>query len=319
MKCCKIVFWAGLLILCAITAANAQSIRVPVKVAPAASLTATPPEGCAVLPLRDDCLGTDNDKKDTYINQFYRTTSDHTYFSQIKSIYNGASASTTVSADIGSFNFRNGMQVNVGTNVQAGSSNAANSTTAGAVPTLSSNSAAQATQSLLYGGTVFVSALYPLLAIQASNFNSNGNFGLLVDAVGREGIDVQNFKSGTSTTVSSPPSHFNGQLEAYGQYNSINLTPNNSDFAGSVFLGGSYGYTYMSHDYARDYGFGTQVNNRIGQISAGIVISGVAKIAVSRAFGPSQTFIDSASSTQRTVNNFKSWSFGIAYQSAPAK
>jgi hypothetical protein len=77
------------------------------------------------------------------------------------------------------------------------------------------------------------------------------------------------------------------------------------------------GYSYTSHGYARDYGFGNNVSTGIGQVSAGILISGVAKIAVSRAFGPSQTYVDSRSMAKTTMNNFKSWSFGITYQSAP--
>jgi len=103
-----------------------------------------------------------------------------------------------------------------------------------------------------------------------------------------------------------------GQIEGYLQSNSINLLPNSQQFVGSVFIGGSYRYTYMSHKYARDYGFGTQVNNGIRQVYLGILLNGVAKIT--------QTYIDSTTMAQTTVNNFKAWSFGIAYQSAaPAK
>lgn len=260
-------------------------------------------------------MGSDADKDDN-INKFYGTQGKLSYFNQIKSIYNGASSSATVSADLTSLNFRNGMQVNAGTNVQAGSSSAA-VVNSGAVPTLSTTSAAQATQNMLYGGTVFVAAIYPLVAAGASKSGSTHNLGTLIDFVGREGIDIQSFKSGTTTNVNSPPSHANAQLEAYLQYNSTNLATGSSDYAGALFIGGSYGYSYTSHGYARDYGFGTHVSNRIGQVSAGILISGVAKIVVSRAFGPSQTFIDSTSNALKTVNNFKSWSFGITYQSPP--
>jgi hypothetical protein len=44
----------------------------------------------------------------------------------------------------------------------------------------------------------------------------------------------------------------------------------------------------------------------------------VAKISLSRAFGPSQTYMDSTSMIQTKVNNFKAWSFGITYQQAAA-
>jgi hypothetical protein len=273
---------------------------------------------CSIFPTRDKCRTTDYPDTDRvhFINAFYRTYNSISFFNQIKSIYNGASGSATVSADLTSLNFTNGMQVNVGTNVQAGSSGSPTGPS-GSIPTLSGAAAGQATQNMLYGGTLVASALYPLLAIGAANVDKVGGFGLGVDMVGRQGIDIQNFKSGTNTSVTSPPSHSNAQLEGYLWYNSTNLAPNSATtFAGALFVGGSYGWSYTSHDYARDYGFGDRVNNAIGQISAGILINDVAKISVSRAFGPSQTYLDGTSMIQKTVNNFKSWSIGITYQAA---
>jgi hypothetical protein len=170
---------------------------------------------------------------------------------------------------------------------------------------------------MLYGGTFVASELYPFLAAGGSRLGSPGGLGFLVDLIAKEGADIQNFKSGTNVNVSSPPFHGSVQMEGYLQYNSINLNTSGS-FQGALFFGGSYGYSYTSHGYARDYGFGKRVNNDIGQVSTGILINGVAKVSVSRAFGPSQTYIDSTTMAQTTVNNFKAWSFGIAYQSAPA-
>ena len=57
------------------------------------------------------------------------------------------------------------------------------------------------------------------------------------------------------------------------------------------------------------------MNNDIGQVTAGIMITNVSKISVSRAFGPSQNYIDSTSMAQTKINNFKAWSFAITYQS----
>jgi hypothetical protein len=309
----------------------AQTIRVPIhapkaesKVRPEealASETAQTPEPekhhCQFLPTRVACMGSGT-IRDTNINNFYSTANKLSYFNQIKSLYNGASSSATVSADLASLNFRNGMQVTAGTNIQAGSSNGATANS-GATPTLSTTSAAQAAQNMLYGGTIYTAATYPLLAIGASGINSTSNLGISIDVLGREGIDIQNFKSGTTTNVSAPPSHGTGQIEGYLQYNSANTLVSSSDFAGAVFIGGSYGYSYTSHAYARDYGLGNNVNNAVAQVSTGIVVNGVARIVVSRAFGPSQTFINSATNTLTTVNSFKSWSFGIVYQSAPPK
>jgi len=250
------------------------------------------------------------------INAFYQTSGSYSFFNQIKSIYNQASGSATVGADLATLNFSNAMQVTVGTNVQAGSTGTTN-VSSGTVPTLTSNGAGQATQNIIYGGTFVVSEVYPLFVYGPSKWGSAGGFGVIVDAIAREGADVQNFKSGTNVNVTSPPFHGSGHFEGYLQSNSINLAPNSQHFAGSVFVGGSYGYDYMSHVYARNYGF-ANVGNPIGQLSFGILINGVANITVSRAFGPSQTYIDSTTMAQTTVNNFKSWSFGITYQSAPA-
>lgn len=288
------------------------------------SASATPPPAsagiigpCWLFPTRPGCMNFGSDI-DANINTFYSTDGTFSYFDQIKSIYNGASGAATVSADLATLNFRTGMQVTVGTNVQAGSAGTT-TVSSGTIPTLSGNGAGQATQNMLYGGTFVVSVLYPVLAIGASTPNSPDNFGILLDVIGKEGADIQNFKSGTSITVTSPPTHTSAHIEGYLQYNSTHLATSSSNFTGALFVGGSYGYDYTSHGYARDYGFGNRVQNDFGQVSVGILINGVAKIVVSRAFGPSQTYIDSTSMTQTTVNNFKAWSFGITYQSkAPA-
>ena len=303
----------------------AQTIRVPnpgpVPETPSRPATVSGPPAapsgkhCWLFPTRGSCMDFGAGRNDN-INAFYGTNGSISYFNQIKSIYNGASGSATVSADLTTLNFSDGMQVTAGTNIQAGSSDATNANSSG-IPTLSSAAAGQAAQNMLYGGTLFGSVLYPLLATGATNLGSTGGLGFMVDFLGREGVDIQNFKSGSNVNVNAPPSHSSAQIEGYLQYNSTNKTPDGKTFAGAVFFGGSYGYSYTSHGYARDYGLGNNVSNGIGQISAGILISGVAKLAISRGFGPSQTYMDSTSMALRTVNNFKSWSVGISYQSPP--
>jgi hypothetical protein len=266
-------------------------------------------------------FGLDKDpdtNRNNNINAFYQTNGSLSFFNQVKSLYNGASGSATVSADIATLNFSNGMQAVFATNVQAGPSGTT-TPSSGTIPTLTANGAGQATQHMLFGGTVLAREMYPLAAAGGSKLGSPGGLGLLLDFIAKEGADIQNFKSGTNVNVSSPPFHGSAQIEGYLQYNSINLAPSTASstpiFAGALFVGGSYGYSYVSHGYARDYGFGKQYNNGIGQISFGVLINGVAKISVSRAFGPSQTYIDSTTMAQTTVNNFKAWSFGITYQS----
>jgi hypothetical protein len=274
---------------------------------------------CWLFPLAGQiCAGDMEDDRNKNINTFYGTAGQFSFLNQIKSIYNGASSSATVSADLGSLNFSNAMQLTLGTNVQAGSVGAPTTST-GTVPTLSQAGAAQATQNMLYGGTIVASVIYPVIAIGAANINSKaGNFGTLIFLDAREGVDLQSFKSGTNVSVNSPPAHTAAGVEGYVQYNSINTKEDSGSttpiFQGAFFAGGSYGYSYTSHGYARDYGFSNNVSNSLGQISFGVLVNGVARITVSRGFGPAQTYIDSASNTQKTINNFKTWSFGLTYQ-----
>lgn len=266
---------------------------------------------CWLLPMKSECIPNSDS-----LNQFFGVADQISFLHQVKSIYNGVSGSDTVSADIVTLYFPVGFEISAGTNIQAGSGSSS-AVSSGTTPTLSSSSAAQATQNLLYGGTVVANVSYPLIAVGASGLSQSGNFGTSVDIVGQEGVDVQNFKSGTSSSATAPPSHSSLQLEGYAQYNSTNLSQNGT-YEGAIFLGFAYGYNYMSHGYQRDYGF-SSVNNGVGQVSAGILISGVARISVSRGFGPSQTYIDSTSMLTTKVNNFKAWSFGISYQSAGSK
>jgi IPT/TIG domain len=274
------------------------------------------PHPCGLFPTVGMCQG-DATVREANINSYYDTTGTLTFFGQIKSIYNGASSSATVSADLATLNFSNGMQMTAGTNIQAGSSTSTTNVASGTTPTLSASGAAQAAQNMIYGGNFTARAVMPVtgFGIQTS---SPGGIGGTLDGVLQGGVDVQNFKAGTSTSATSPSSHGLAGMEGYLFYNSINPASGSNStsniYAGAIFVGGSYGYSYTSHDYARDYGFG-HVNRGVGQASAGILINNVAKITISRGFGPSQVYNDSTSGATTTVNNFKAWSFGITYQS----
>lgn len=291
-----------------------QSIACTITVLPQpASLS------CVLFPVgSQNCVGS-GVAKNANINAFWQTNGSFVFFNQINSIYNGASNSETVSADIGTLNFPFGMQLNIGSNIQAGSV-PPTAVSAGTVPTLSPSAAAQAAQNMLYGGTITASGAYPILAVGGNRINNPGSWGGMLDFAARQGVDVQNFKSGTSTGLTSPSTHTSFQVEGYVQVNSTNLpTVGGGTFAGALFAGGSYGYSYASHEYIRDYGIASP-NNHLGQVSAGIILNGVAKVAFSRAFGPSQTYFNGSvtptPSTPTTVNNFKTLSFELSYQSA---
>ena len=249
------------------------------------------------------------------VNCFYSTNGQFSYFNQFQSIYNAASGSTTVSATIGTLNFADGMQLTVGTSPQLGASNAnsampTSNTPATDVPTLSSAAAAQAAQNVQNGGTVFAYDLFPLIARQANPL-------FYLSTVVREGADLQKFNN-TSITSTNPSTHTFVGLESYLQYSSSNSAANSSDSAGQIFLGASYGYNLMNHTYSLQNGFGGRVSTQIAQVSGGILFSGGVRLAASRGFGPSQRYIDSTSMTEKTANNFQTWSIGIAYQSSGA-
>jgi hypothetical protein len=150
--------------------------------------------------------------------------------------------------------------------------------------------------------------------------NSVGSFGGMLDIAALEGVDVQSFKAGTSANATSPSSHSSLGLEGYVQMNSTNVpTIGGGSVAGALFAGGSYGYSYTSHGYIRDYGI-KNASNRLGQLSAGVLLNGVAKLAFSKAFGPPQTYFDGTvtptPTKTTTINNFKALSFELTYQSA---
>jgi hypothetical protein len=254
------------------------------------------------------------------VNCFYSTNGLFSDFNQFQSIYNAASGSTTINAQLGSLNFTNGMQITVGTNPQVGSSSSNSSTAAAAsqsfrsnaaaassIPTLSAAATAQAAQNISNGGTVYAVDLFPLF-LKSSTYSL-----ATLSTVVREGVDFQKFNN-TSVTASNPSTHTFVGLEGYFQLTSSNNATNSSNPAGSIFLGGSYGYSLMNHSYSIQNGFGGRINSQIAQVSAGILLNGVAKIAVYRGFGPSQQYIDSTSMVQKTANNFQTWSIAIAYQ-----
>jgi hypothetical protein len=247
------------------------------------------------------------------INCFYSTDGLSSYFNQLQSIYNSASGSTTVNAQIGSLNFLNGMQVTVGTNPQIAPSNTTSTTPTtgaivGGVPTLSSTAASQAAQNVLYGGTLFGSGIFPLLLKQSSGL-------IYLAAQAKEGVDIQKFNN-NSITLSNPSTHTFVGFQGYLQYSSSNTAANSNDPAGTVFLSAMYGYSLMNHSYSVQNGFGGRVNSQIAQVGAGILINGVARIVVYRGFGPSQRYTDSTTMATTSVNDFNKWSVGIAYQSS---
>jgi hypothetical protein len=121
---------------------------------------------CLLFPTRPGCVDFDPGKN-ANINAFYQTNGSLSFFNQVKSIYNGASGSATVSADLATLNFSNGWQVVVATNLQAGPSGTT-TVSSGTVPTLSANGAGQATQNMLYGGTVLAREIYPFVATGGS-------------------------------------------------------------------------------------------------------------------------------------------------------
>lgn len=252
------------------------------------------------------------DTTEALINCYYSTDGQLAFFTQVKSIYNAMSASTTVTADIGSYNFDNGMRLTLGTNIQAGPSGNSNSASmpTTSLPTLSATESAQAAQNLFFGGNIYI---YDQLPAVTKKDNPFSRWHFDDDILFREGVDVQNFNA-KSTSATSPTTHFNAFDEAYWQYDANPSAPG-QPVPLAIFLGGQYGYAYTAHRYAEDYGFVHKENAQVGDLSGGIVVTGQFVISVLREFGPSQAYLDSASGNRTVVNNFKSWSFGIQYQS----
>lgn len=270
------------------------------------------------------------DSREECIDQYYQTAQSLSYFNQIQTSYNALSASTNLGANIASYNFNNGMQLGLNFSAIAGSSNCSssgsNSTsttcssstgTQNTPPTLTTAAAAQAAQNLLSSGNVAASVLYPVFSfgdLSTDRWALKGNF------VAREGVDLQSFTIGTSTSATNPNTHFNSWLEANWQYDADPSSPGSTS-AATIFVRGMYGLNYLSSGYAREYGFMStkDVLNKQGPIaiaSVGIMVHGQYTISVSKGFGPAQYYIDSTKgNTSPTVyNNFRTLSFGITYQ-----
>ena len=131
------------------TVPGGKAGKVPVKVTTSAgtvtggSITYVDAKNCWLFPTVGMCEG-DATVREANINSYYNSTGKLTFLDQVKSIYNGASSSATVSADLTTLNFSNGMQMTAGTNLQAGSSGTLTNVARGTIPTLSANGAAQA-------------------------------------------------------------------------------------------------------------------------------------------------------------------------------
>ncbi len=252
-----------------------------------------------------------NPVRKTLVNCFYSTDNVFSYFTQAQTIYNSVSGATTLNAQLGSLNFINGMQVTLGTNPQIGTpasnSSTTTSTVSSSIPTLSAASASQATQNIQNGGSVFGVGLMPIF------FHQSAYSLVTLSGELKEGVDFQKFNN-TSTTATNPSTHTFVGLETFLQLTSSNNATNSSGAAGSIFVGAKYGYDLMNHAYSIQNGFGGRINSQLAQVSGGVLLNGVVKIAAYRGFGPSQRYIDSTTMTQKTMNNFQTWSVAISYQ-----
>jgi hypothetical protein len=275
------------------------------------------------------CYGTNDNKpvdQNDGINNYFVMDKGYAFFDQIKSIYNCSSQTENISGDLATLNFPPGIQLTFGTNAQVGVTTPT-TVEAGATATLTPTSAGQATQDMLTGGTFTVSSIYPILYLATKNTSTDtvlaerGKMVFTTDAIAKGGVDIQNFKAGTSTTTTNPPTHGNLGLESYLQINCTNLTADSKSMVGDIFIGGNYGYNYASHAFSRDYGFANRTSSGVGQVVFGAVLNSIGRISVSRGFGPSQVYVDSttASALPVRVNNFRSWSFGLTYQSPSPK
>jgi hypothetical protein len=255
-------------------------------------------------------VGRDFHRDTNTIENFYNATSGSQWaaFKQVNAVYNAAAGSSTVGSDLATLVFVPGFELAVAANVQT-NAGASSATSTAAIPTLSSAQAAQAAQNLTNGGNLLVHATYPVYSINSSRYQ------LLGLARFRDGADIPNF-AGTNTIISNPINHFGA--DTWWGWNVYALSSGGgSESGGSLFLNGSAGYSYSSHTFTQENGFGNHVQAVLGQVSGGIVFNGTISLGVQRNFGPSQTYIDSATSKQTTQNQFATWTLAISYAKKP--
>ena len=146
---------------------------------------------------------------------------------------------------------------------------------------------------MLFGGTILASAAYPILAVAAIDELAGGlQRGWISSAL--EGVDVQSFAAGTSASATSPSARCRLAVEraTCNKATSLRIFQRLAVVrSGALFAGGRSGYSYTSQAYIRDYGIKNS-SNRLGVVSGGILLNGIAKLALSKAFGPSQTYYD---------------------------
>jgi len=201
------------------------------------------------------------------IKAFYTTDTWLTPVQQIRFLYGFNQSSKSLSADLASMIFPNGVQLTLGSTVTA----------PGKSPDPTMDSATQALERLKAGGDFFMRGVYPLIAMESSN-----NMKMFeVHSISTLAFNISGF--GDETTITESTEHnFNSSVEAFGRYSAF-------DSGGYLYGAVKTGWQNVQSEFAKTTGLPHR-NFVLSQISLGVQVSDYMSIGFQRFIGPEQAF-----------------------------
>ncbi len=208
------------------------------------------------------------------IKEMYQVKNSFSVADQVNFLYGFRQQTKTLSSDLATMLFPNGVRVALGASVTGGQNQGSTPLTPAGNQTAAKDTVSQAVDRLKAGGDFFISAAYPL-----ANFNvSNASMQLM--SVSKLGFNFSGLGS-ENTITQANERMLNTSVAGYGEYKAL-------DQAGSVFMQFTTGLQNLQADLARQ----THLPNNflLSQVAIGIRFAGKVRVSAQRFFGPAQAF-----------------------------
>ncbi len=188
---------------------------------------------------------------------------------QVKFLYGFGSDSKSLSADLASMTFPNGIQTTLGATVTGPANQATTST--------GQDSGTQALARLQAGGDFFIRTDYPLIAAG----HSDGQASFLVTSSSKMDFSVSGL-GGETTITDTTNRNFNSSVEAYGQYAALKN-------AGYAYFDVRSGWQNVQPEFAVSTGLPHR-NFLLSEFTVGLNFGNYVRVGVQRFQGPPQAF-----------------------------